>query len=388
MSSEQRLPLRVESGRIVPVFLGDVDVPWLRVLLEERQRFTGRKMRELEVRLREPLPCLAPPAKLHLAVRTLRKLCGGRVDSPLQPRAARKLVFAEAVRGAGRDRAMEAAAGQLATTPSEVEASLFADLPGERIVEPLDPSITPQQLAARANLTLVRCLLAGSSRITIELTGASRAVVRQAKLRGLITLVQGRGDDGVRLDVSGPYALFRHTLLYGRAIGELLPLLAWCSRFSLEAECVSRSGSGRLRLVSGDPIFPAAEPRRFDSRLEERFAREFQRLAPDWDVIREPEPVACGPSLLFPDFLLRHRADPGRNWLVEIVGFWTPRYLEHKLARLRDANLGNLIVCIDANRNCADADLPAASAVVRFRGRIRAEDVLAHLEARRGRPEG
>ena len=39
-----------------------------------------------------------------------------------------------------------------------------------------------------------------------------------------------------------------------------------------------------------------------------------------WDVIREPEPVKAGTTLLFPDFALQHRIQPERRWLLEIVG--------------------------------------------------------------------
>jgi predicted nuclease of restriction endonuclease-like RecB superfamily len=59
----------------------------------------------------------------------------------------------------------------------------------------------------------------------------------------------------------------------------------------------------------------------YDSRLEERFAREFRRVAPDWDLLREPEPIAAEGALIFPDFALQHRSDPSRRWLLEIVGF-------------------------------------------------------------------
>jgi hypothetical protein len=134
-----------------------------------------------------------------------------------------------------------------------------------------------------------------------------------------------------------------------------------------------------LELGTGDPIFPAGEPRRYDSRLEERFAREFRRLAPDWDVLREPEPVSAGDTLIFPDFALCHRRDTARRWLLEIVGFWTPDYVARKLALYRRAHLSNLILCIDEERNCAAADLPAGALVMRFHRRVDAAAVLRLL---------
>jgi predicted nuclease of restriction endonuclease-like RecB superfamily len=178
------------------------------------------------------------------------------------------------------------------------------------------------------------------------------------------------------LELSGPFALFRHTRIYGRALGELVPFLAWCRRFRLRAACFLEGRRLTLELGPGDPIFPGDEPRPYDSRLEERFARDFRRLAPEWDVVREPEPIAAGGTLVFPDFALQHRADAGRRWLLEIVGFWTPDYVARKLARYGQARLTNLILCIDEQRNCARADLPAGALVVRFRRRVEAADIL------------
>jgi uncharacterized protein len=114
------------------------------------------------------------------------------------------------------------------------------------------------------------------------------------------------------------------------------------------------------------------------SKLEVRFARDLRKAAPEWDLVREPEPVPAGGTIVFPDFLLRHRLCPERSFLVEIMGFWSADYLARKLARLRQARLANLILCVDEARASADGDLPAEARVVRFRRRI---DPLAVLAA-------
>jgi predicted nuclease of restriction endonuclease-like RecB superfamily len=240
-------------------------------------------------------------------------------------------------------------------------------------------ALSPQELALRANQALAQALLARSAAVRIELHGGSRAVVRHAKLRGLICRVAARaGADDAAIDISGPFALFRRTLLYGRALAELLPLLAWCNRFRLTADCTLRGQRLRIELAAGDPVFPAAEPRRHDSRLEERFARDFRRAAPLWDVVREPEPVEAAGRLLFPDFALVSRLD-GRRWLLEIVGFWTPEYLAGKLEAYRAANLPNLILCVDQARACATEPLGFSGRVVPFRRCIDPQAVLAAL---------
>jgi predicted nuclease of restriction endonuclease-like RecB superfamily len=295
----------------------------------------------------------------------------------------RAAVFEEAARSRStRDVVLASVAQALGMRTAEVDAALFADLPSERFVTLPDPPWSPGELALRANLALVQGLIFRATGVTIEASGNARVLVRHARLRGLICTVAGRGqrDDAI-VDLSGPFSLFRRTLLYGRALGDLVPLLAWCGRFRLRAECVLGERRVILPLATGDPIFPARAPRAYDSKLEERFAREFRRAARDWDVVREPEAVRAGTALLFPDFALQHRIHPERRWLLEIVGFWTPEYVARKLALYRRAGLANLILCIDEERRCAEADLPPAASVLRFRRRVDVDAVLRLIES-------
>ncbi len=120
---------------------------------------------------------------------------------------------------------------------------------------------------------------------------------------------------------------------------------------------------------------------RSNSRIEERFARDFARLARDWAIVREPEPIDAGGHLFFPDFAVHPRLDPSRRWFVEIVGFWTAEYLAAKLERLRRARVSNLVLCIDEDRDVGDGDLPASAALVRYGRRVDAAKVLEIVAA-------
>jgi predicted nuclease of restriction endonuclease-like RecB superfamily len=371
-------------GPVVPQFLDERDHPWLRCLIEEYERFIGRPQRELDARLRQPLPCESPPEKLKLAIEALsRARCGRRTAAIVPPKRARALVFAEAARtSAAPDAVLSTVAESLGVTMVALRDSLFADLPGERLVTAPVRPISPTELACRTNLALVQRLLFHATRLRIDVEGNTRVVVRQAKWRGLICIVIDRPErGGASLEISGPFALFRHTGLYGRALGELIPLLGWCSRFSLAAHCVLDGRPRTLRVETGDPIFPRDAPRHYDSHLEERFAREFRRVAPGWDIVREPEPVSAGDTLIFPDFALQHRSDPGQRWLLEIVGFWTPDYVARKLALYQKARVAKLILCIDETRSCAGADFPTGTRIVRFRRRVKPSDVLRAVGA-------
>ncbi len=383
MALDPLLSYNVAGSVIVPHFFGEHDHPWLRVLLEEHERFIGRPQRELDARLREPLPCDSPTRKLRLAIQVLTRLRRDRRNTAaVPPRRARALVFVEAARAPTRPlTVLSTVAAGLGVTARDLQDSLFADLPGERLVGPLTHPLSPVELALRANLGLVQGLLFQATEVGIDVEGNTRALVRHAKLRGLIcTIAQPSGRSGASLEISGPFALFRNTRLYGRALGELVPLLGWCPRFRLQAHCTLGGRPLTLQLGTGDPIFPATAPRQYDSHVEERFAKDFRRLAPHWDVLREPEPIAADGRLIFPDFALQHRSNPARRWLMAIVGFWTPDYVARKLASYRSAHLSNLILCVDERRNCAEADLPAGAVVVTFRRRVDAAAVLRMLD--------
>jgi predicted nuclease of restriction endonuclease-like RecB superfamily len=371
---------RLQADHIVPGFLGEPDHPWLRALLEERERFVGRPRRDLALRWQEPLRVAAPPRKRALAAHVLEGLAEKNAAPGQRARELRGALFrAAAASAAGRAEILERTSAELGMTATDLEARLFADLPDLQPVPPLARAVSPAELAARANQALARGLLARADRVTVALEGNALPVVRRARVAGLIVNVLGDAGNP-RLEISGPLALFHHTRVYGRALGGIVPCLSWCSRFALEATCVLEEGRGTLRLATGDPLFPSEEPRPFDSRLEEDFARRMRHAAPEWDVVRDPHPLSAGDGLVFPDFALAHREDRSRRWTIEIVGFWTPAYLERKLSSYRNAKVSNLILCIDERRRCAEGALPPGAKVVWFRRRI---DPAAVLQAMR-----
>ncbi len=382
MLPEADLPLRVVDGGAYFDFLGPQDEPWLRVLIGELVRFEGRRRRELAERLAEPLPCEAPFFKRRAATRVLLRLWGRERVAAVSPVLARSRLFGgAAANDEPRGDTIADVAAVLEIAADALLESLFADLPGERVVRAPAALPTSAELVLRTNLAVVQATLMRASRIDLRVEGGVRPIVRLAKLRGLLcTVVEPTDGAPPRLEISGPFSLFRHTLLYGRALAELVPHLAWCARFELRAACALRGRVVDVAVESGAPIFPAAAPATFDSKLEERFARDVARLAPDWDVVREPEAVRAGTTLVFPDFLLRHRIHDERRVLVEIAGFWTPDYLANKLARLRQAELPPFILCVDEERACALGDLPTSVSVIGFRRRVDAAAVMRQVE--------
>jgi hypothetical protein len=173
--------------------------------------------------------------------------------------------------------------------------------------------------------------------------------------------------------------VFRHTLLYGRALGELVQFLPHCAHFKLRADCVLRGQVAILDVQSGDPIFPAEEPKPFDSKLEERFARDLKRAAPDWDLVREPEPVPAGHPHL-PRFSAAPPAVPAAPVLRRDPGLLVGG-LPGCASSLSCARPGLAIsFCAWTNLTATSfcrPILPSEARIVRFRRRIDPRLVLA-----------
>jgi predicted nuclease of restriction endonuclease-like RecB superfamily len=263
-----------------------------------------------------------------------------------------------------------------------VEAALFADLPQERLVVTRVALPSPHELALHANLLMCRTLLTRAVSVRLRIRGNARTVVRVARLRGLLcTVTREAGAEDVTLELSGPLSLFRKTTMYGRALGSMIPALAWCDRFDMRSTLMVAGNAVEFRLSSGDPFLPSSEHKRYDSAVERRLARDLLRQASSWIVVREPEPVLAGRSLIFPDFALVHHDDPARRWLLEIVGFWTPDYLENKLRTYRRAGIPSLILCIDDRLACTDDELPDRAQLVRYQSRVNVQEVLRVLDA-------
>lgn len=361
-------------------------------LIESYESHLGRPKRELSAYLAERTPHDETVGKYKLAVHCLKKASLEKQKFSVSPRIIRDLLFLEAGKcksgSFARMPIVEYVAGALDMNPEDIDRNMFCDLPGERLVSQPLQAMTATDLAAQANLLLVQGILARATLVEVAFLGNARSIVRHAKLRGLICVVEisKESQDIFKgqpiLKISGPFSLFRKTTMYGRALAELVPLLMWSDRFVLKADCVLHGRHLKFELSNRTLLTPAKEPKRYDSKLEERFVRDLIRKAPEWDIYREPEPFMAGSTFVFPDFLIRHRSFPEKRWYVEVIGFWTPSYLENKLRTLEQAKVKNLILCVDESLNCSSSVFPTGAKVCFFKKSVDVQAVLDFLSER------
>lgn len=357
---------------LVPRWFGERDHGWLRALLDEHARHVGQRRAELAQRLSEPLSVRAPKAKLDLAVTVLDGLSRTRVVSSVKPRAVRAAVFGAAAR-VGRSAAFEHAARELGVAEAELDVALFADLPTERRVRSLG-SLSAADLADHANLALAAALLSRASVVHVRVRGDAGTMARRVRRLGLICTARG-SDTALELSISGPFALFRRTELYGRALASLISEIGGLEHWELRATCVlpRLAGEWTLALRAEQRVLPRRECE-ISTAVVDRLARELGKLAPRWQVVRDPPPIDAGDALVFPDLELRHREDPARRWRIEVAGFWTRESIAARTA------LEHFILCVDGRRGCSDTALPHGAHVLRYGRRVDPRAVLALLD--------
>jgi hypothetical protein len=92
----------------------------------------------------------------------------------------------------------------------------------------------------------------------------------------------------------------------------------------------------------------------FDSVIEKEF---YQLGFKGWVVKREPTVLRAGQYAFIPDFSLERN---GTRIYVEIIGFWTPEYLKHKIQKLNQLQeKESMILLVNRNLACTGSEFQA-----------------------------
>jgi len=83
--------------------------------------------------------------------------------------------------------------------------------------------------------------------------------------------------------------------------------------------------------------------------------------------------------VMIPDFAIEH--PDGRRAILEIVGFWTPEYLDAKLEKIRKVEADNFVLAVSSNWIVrARSSGSAADRVLWFKTGIHVYDVVDLVE--------
>lgn len=316
--------------------------------------------------------------------------------APVDPVRSRRLAFeaAEAVdvvTEADRDAALTEAADRLGASRDEVEQSLYADLDARQTLVAFESRWSPEELVEQYNLSLAQTALFDATEIRVRSSDPKVLVSAVKRLRLLYEIRKTDGDDrrtddGSELPdrevvVTGPDALFRRSRRYGTRFARLLRTVATASEWTLEATVDDRGTERLLTLSDGDISVPGTEPvagDTFDSGVEADFAARFRSVDLDWDLIREPEPLAAGEHVVIPDFAFDYRHADFRIFF-EIMGFWTPEYVEKKLSRFAELEDVAFLVAVDESLGVGEEVDALTDGAIPYSGTVRVKDVADAL---------
>ena len=366
------------------------------------QTFLGKTQRELDEKLAE-LESDSPDYRVRRGLTHILKNNFSTIEiiSPIDPQLLRQRVFCEAVAAIplpqNRPQILEITATHLSqelkreVLPHEIEKGLYADLQENRIITQFDAP-PAEELLHRYNLSQVQGIFYRASHIIIQAhrndPGEYKLLFRYLKLFQLMAYIEGDADIGFTITMDGPASLFKASTRYGLALAKMIPALLQVTKWSLKAKLQYRDPytggiknqsfelDDRCGLVSHYP-----RGKTYDSMIEASFAKNWEKIETKWRLEREVNLVPLPGSVMIPDFRLVH--PDGRDFLLEIVGFWRPDYLQKKFYQVRRAEPDNLILAVSERLNLEKAgiqfrDVPAR--IIWFKDKLSPKAVLEVLE--------
>lgn len=319
------------------------------------------------------------------------------VETPITPDALRAQLFTQGPAFQNPDlfhprtraEIVQEVATGLDAAPEQIEQWLYADRPASYLMADPGPDWEPDALITRYNLELARAALYWSDGMQIDVYDNYKDFWRYMKLFKLMFWATPKeNESGYHVELDGPISPFvKSTTRYGRQFAAFLPALFLCERWKMRAT-VRPSGFDEKLVYQLDHTSPLRSHFKrsgeFDSRMEADFAVEFHDKFGDergqWLLSRHDEVILLGDTVMIPDFAVTHKKD-GRRALIEIVGFWHPRYLQRKIDKVRAANRRDLILLVYEGVNLTKDRLKhVPNEVLYFKNKPVLKDVMAAVE--------
>ena len=325
-------------------------------------------------------------------IKLLLDQCVFEIASPLDPVAIRQTLFLKAraqhpvlVDSAQRPTVMASAAEALSCTPEVVTDNLYADLPANHQLTHFE-ALTEEQLLERYNLAQAQALLYRCVEMQLSVEPQEPTSYRQLfdaiKAYRLIHTIKGNAAAGYEVRLSGPVSLFHRSQKYGIQMAVFLPALLECSGWRMRAEIATAKGKRAVFELKSEPSKLSAGELITDTAkqsLLEKFMAGWAKLASDWTLEPSQEVIDLGDGAFIPDFVLRRLA--GKIVYLEILGFWTPRYLNDRLKEFAHAGFKDFILVVSEElRGSREAPAKLPSNVVTCKAAPDARAVRVTLE--------
>jgi len=258
-----------------------------------------------------------------------------------------------------------------------IETELYADVMECQRLDTFEGYGRPVDLLRRYNVAQLQACLYKAKRMIVRATTDFKTVLRYVKLSKLLHEIRRMRGGAYEITLTGPASELLPTRRYGVNFARFLPALLACRGWWMQAEVDTPWGRpARLELSDRDGFtshLPA--PDEFDSSVEEKFVERFGPERDGWTLVREGAILHHRQKTFVPDFLFRH--EDGTEVLMEIVGFWTPEYLQRKRETLRAFSGQAILLAVQAGILRSD---PTGENTIPYKTVIKVKPVLEALD--------
>ena len=272
-------------------------------------------------------------------------------------------------------------ASEIGRSWNQIERELFADVIQFHRLKEFEGYESADALLARYNVAQAQAVLYDAVSMNVWAKEDFKLILRYAKLARLMHSIQRRADGTYLISFDGPASVLHQTRRYGVAFAKFLPALLSCSGWKMNAVIEHRRSSwqNQFCLSPADGLTSNVKvAEQFDSKLEENFASRWGDDPRDgWKLIREGEILFKNQKVFVPDFVFEH--DSGHRVLMEVVGFWTPEYLEAKRQTLTTFSAHRIILAVANSIDWPDQNQQDNKLMFRYKTAIKNADVLKLL---------
>ncbi|HET9532794.1 MAG TPA: DUF790 family protein [Blastocatellia bacterium] len=313
-----------------------------------------RRRAELDRALEEYVGVMTEYRTLRGFIKLLMDRCLFETASAADPAEIRRALFFKAREHhpvtrneAAREQVIQEAAIEVGCAPEEIIEFLYADLSNNQRLADFE-EIGASELLDRYNLAQAQALLYRSIEMRLQVEPQQSASLRQLfdaiKAYRLIHLIQGSPAKGYDIRLSGPVSIFHRSQKYGVQMAVFLPALLLCKGWRMQAEIETKKGGSAFFELASDQNrlrshYVASD---YENPLVEKLISSQTAADDGWRLEACREVLDLGESAFIPDLLIR-RPDGGRVY-VEILGFWTPRYLGERLKEFERGGFNNFIL--------------------------------------------
>jgi predicted nuclease of restriction endonuclease-like RecB superfamily len=373
------------GDKIFPYLINTDNAGYLRdaaALIEIFEAFAGETRGTLEAELEEFIGTGTDYKIMRGLIKLLFDRCGFETSAPAEPVEIRQKVFLEARKSHPvfpdsdqKEQVLARVAEEFLCNKDAIMPNLYADLPAAQRLISFDP-IEPRDLLDRYNLAQAQALLYRSLEMKISVAPSDlknyRAIFGWIKHFGLIHTIAGNAADGYEITLTGAASLFHRSQKYGIQMAVFLPALLVCKNWDLSAEIAQKKGKN-LFFELADGQTEIVSNRTDDAPYEnpdlQRLQKNWAKFSTAWQLKENREVIDLGKTAFVPDLVL---ISPAKEKIyLDVLGFWTPKSLQKRLAEFQSANFKNFIIAASSElRGSRDEFLQESPNVILYKSKI------------------